>query len=82
MAEQKPLTMDEVKMFLREGTKIDDVIEIKHRRSILRAQLSGVRYDVNRGCAVLQFDAPDHLNPKVAKPRKPRATQTDNKKGK
>lgn len=83
MAEQKPLTMDEVKMFLREGTVIDNVVEVKHGRGIFRAQLSGVRYDVSRACAVLQFDAPDHLNPKVTKPRKPRTTQTvEIKKGK
>ena len=83
MADTKPLTIDEVKLFLREGTVIDSVVEVKHGRSILRAQLTGVRYDVNRACAVLQFDAPEHLNPKVTKPRKPRTTQTvDNKKGK
>ena len=72
MADTKPLTIDEVKMFLREGTVIDSVVEVKHGRSILRAQLTGVRYDVSRGCAVLQFDAPEHLNPRVTKPRKPR----------
>lgn len=83
MAEQKPLTIDEVKMFLREGTTIDSVVEVKHGRATLRAQLTGVRYDVARGCAVLQFDAPEHLNPKVTKPRKPRTTQTvEIKKGK
>jgi len=76
MADTKPLTIDEVKLFLREGTVIDSVVEVKHGRSILRAQLTGVRYDVPRACAVLQFDAPEHLNPKVTKPRKPRTTET------
>ena len=75
MGDTKPLTIDEVKMFLREGTVIDSVVEIKHGRSILRAQLTGVRYDVVRGCAILQFDAPEHLNPKVTKPRKPRTSE-------
>ncbi len=76
MSDTKPLTIDEVKMFLREGTVIDSVVEIKHGRSILRAQLTGLRYDVVRGCAILQFDTPEHLNPRVVKPRKPRTTET------
>jgi hypothetical protein len=41
MADTKPLTIDEVKLFLREGTVIDSVVEVKHGRSILRAQLLG-----------------------------------------
>lgn len=81
MADTKPLTIDEVKMFLREGTVIDSVVEIKHGRSILRAQLTGVRYDVSRGCAVLQFEAPEHLNPRVVKPRKPRTQIAEAVKG-
>lgn len=81
MADTKPLTIDEVKMFLREGTVIDSVVEIKHGRSILRAQLTGVRYDVSRGCAILQFEAPEHLNPRVLKPRKPRTQIAEPVKG-
>lgn len=68
------MKLDELKLMLRDGLEFEEEIEITYRNKSLRGVFAAVK--LVGGKAFLSIDCPDHLNPKVTKPRKPRTTET------